>query len=73
MIKAGAVLAIIAFVGAGFVATPYISKVAAGEPVALAKGDRFDIRPDCSEQVWPNLTPSCIKGSGNAEQVRLVR
>ena len=51
MVKAGAVLAIIAFVGAGFVATPYISKVAAGEPVALAKGDRFDIRPDCSEQV----------------------
>jgi hypothetical protein len=72
MVKSAAALAIIGLVGAGIVA-PYISQVEAQEPVALAKGDRLDIRNDCLEQVWPNLTPSCLKGVRIGNAVRVVR
>jgi hypothetical protein len=73
MAKSAAVLAIFALVGTGILAMPYISQVEAGQPAALAKGDRLDIRADCSEQSWPNITPSCLKGRHDADPVRLVR
>lgn len=27
---------------------------------------------DCSKQVWPNFTPSCLRNAGQATNVRLV-
>jgi len=27
---------------------------------------------DCSKQVWPNFTPSCLPNAGQATNVRLV-
>lgn len=27
---------------------------------------------DCSKQVWPNFTPSCLRNAGRATNVRLV-
>jgi hypothetical protein len=27
---------------------------------------------DCSKQVWPNFTPSCLRNAGQTTQVRLL-
>jgi hypothetical protein len=27
---------------------------------------------DCSKQVWPNFTPSCLRNAGRATNVRLI-
>jgi hypothetical protein len=27
---------------------------------------------DCSKQVWPNFTPSCLRNAGQATSIRLV-
>jgi hypothetical protein len=72
MLKSLAALAILALLGASVVALPYISRVEAGETVALAKGDRADIRSDCSQQVWPNISSHCLRGDRAGSDVRLV-
>ena len=51
MPKSLGTLVILALVGASAAALPSISGVEAGETAALAKGDRLDIRNDCSQQV----------------------
>jgi hypothetical protein len=73
MVKSTAALTILALVSTVILAMPYISQVEAGEPTALAKSDRLNIPTECSEQVWPNLAPSCLKGRHSAETVRIVR
>lgn len=64
MIKSLAALAIFGLLGAAVVALPgFAPQVAAGETVALAKGDRLDIRPgtrSCTQQVWPNFNARCL-------------
>jgi hypothetical protein len=72
MLKSLSALAILALLGGSVVALPYISQVEAGETVALAKGDRLDIRSDCSEQVWPNISTHCLRGERSVSDVRLV-
>ena len=72
MLKSFSALAILALLGGSVVALPYISQVEAGETVALAKGDRLDIRSDCSEQVWPNISSHCLRGERSISDVRLV-
>jgi hypothetical protein len=72
MLKSLSALAILALLGGSVVALPYISQVEAGETVALAKGDRLDIRSDCSEQVWPNISSHCLRGERSISDVRLV-
>ena len=72
MLKPFSALAILALLGGSVVALPYISQVEAGETVALAKGDRLDIRSDCSEQVWPNISSHCLRGERSISDVRLV-
>jgi hypothetical protein len=72
MLKSLAALAILALLGASVVALPYISRVEAGETVALAKGDRSDIRTDCSQQVWPNISSHCLRGDRAVSDVRVV-
>ena len=72
MLKSLAALAILALLGASVVTLPYISQVEAGETVALAKADRLDIRSDCSEQVWPNISSRCLRGDRAQSDVRRV-
>jgi hypothetical protein len=73
MVKSAAALAILVLASTAILAMPYISQVEAEETVALAKGDRLDIRSECTEQVWPNFTPSCLKGDPAVGAVRLIR
>jgi hypothetical protein len=72
MLKSLTALAILALLGASVVALPYISKVEAGETVALAKGDRLDVRSDCSQQVWPNISSHCLRGDQSVSEIRLI-
>jgi hypothetical protein len=72
MLKSIAALATLALLGTTVVALPYIAKVEAGETVALAKGDRLDIRSDCSQQTWPNISSRCLRGDQTESEVRLV-
>ncbi len=67
-----AALAMLALLGASVVALPYISRVEAGETAALAKGDRLEVRSDCSQQVWPNISSHCLHGDRVEAEVRLV-
>ena len=58
MIKTLSAIAVAAFIAAALTVLPgFAPTVEASVPVALAKGDRLDIRPvgrDCSQQAWPN-------------------
>jgi hypothetical protein len=72
MLKSVAALAILTLGGASVVALPYISQVEAGETMALGKGDQLDMRGDCSQQTWPNLSPLCLRGDRAGSDVRLV-
>ncbi len=72
MPKSLGTLVILALVGASAAALPSISGVEAGETAALAKGDRLDIRNDCSQQVWPNFSSHCLRGDRAESEVRLV-
>ncbi|MBI5131873.1 MAG: hypothetical protein HZA66_20730 [Rhodopseudomonas palustris] len=80
MIKALSAVAIAAFVAAALTILPgFAPRVEASVPVALAKGDRLDIRPlgtSCSEQAWPNFEPSCLRNAdarkAPVRQARLV-
>ena len=72
MLKSLPALAILALLGTSVVALPYISRVEAGETVALAKRDRLEIGSDCSQQVWPNIPSLCLRGDRAGSDVRLV-
>jgi hypothetical protein len=79
MIKSLMALAIFGLLGAVVVALPGPApQVEARQPIALAKGDRPDIRPaarNCSQQVWPNFDASCLRNSDSevtTSEVRLV-
>ena len=77
MIKSLIALAIFGLLGAAVVAVPgFAPQVEAGEPVALAKGDRLDIRSVariCSRQVWPNFDTSCLRNSEPGVMIREIR
>jgi hypothetical protein len=74
MVKSLSALAIFLLLGAAVIVLPgFAPQVEAGETVALAKADRLDIQPvvgNCSGQVWPNFTSSCLR---NGEAGGLVR
>jgi len=72
MVKSFVALSILALLGASVIALPYASRAEAGEKAPLAKGDRLDIRPDCSQEVWPNISSSCLRGRQATPEVRMV-
>jgi hypothetical protein len=72
MLKSLAALAILALVGASVVALPCITRVEAGETVALAKGDRLDTGSDCSQQAWPNISSHCLRGDRAGSEIWIV-
>jgi hypothetical protein len=56
--KSLATLGIFALLAIAIIA---LSGSRAGEPTALAKGDRLSIGSDCSQQVWPNFAATCLR------------
>jgi hypothetical protein len=79
MMKSLSALAIFALLGASVIALPgFAPRVEAGETVALAKADRLAIAPaiqSCADQIWPNLTASCLRrgeAAGLVQEARLV-
>lgn len=77
MIKALSAISVAAFMAAAVTVLPgFAPQVEASVPVALAKGDRLDVRPagrDCSQQNWPNFEASCLRDSGSKTMIREVR
>jgi len=77
LIKSLTALAIFALLGASVIALPgFAPRVEAGETIALAKGDRLDIRPvarNCSQQVWPNFDGACLRHGESGVLVREAR
>jgi hypothetical protein len=77
MIKALSAVAVAALIAAGLTVLPgFAPQVEASVPVALAKGDRLDIKQvgrNCSENAWPNFEASCLRSSGTKNVVREAR
>ena len=77
MIKAISAVAVAAFVAAALTILPgFAPQVEASVPVALAKGDRLDIKQagrGCSEQSWPHFEASCLRNAAGKSTVREVR
>lgn len=71
MVKSFAAFGIFALLGVSVVALPgFAPKVEASEVMALAKGDRLAVAPvDCSTQVWPKFTASCLKKTGSDQKL----
>ncbi len=45
---------------------------AGAEEAATASDKATTATEDCSKQVWPNFTRSCLRDAGQATNVRLV-
>jgi hypothetical protein len=76
MFRSFSALAIFALLGAALIALPALApKVQAGEPAALAKGDRLQLRVpvlNCANEVWPHLAAQCLR-SGEGSKVLEAR
>jgi hypothetical protein len=70
-------IAVAAFIAAALTVLPgFAPQVEASVPVALAKGDRLDIRTvgaNCSQQAWPNFEASCLRVAGTKMLIREAR
>jgi hypothetical protein len=77
MIKTLSAITVAALIAAALTVLPgFAPAVEASVPVALAKGDRLDIRPvgrDCSQQAWPNFEASCLRVAGSKNMIREAR
>lgn len=77
MIKSLTPFAVFALLGASLLALPgFAPEVSANEVVALAKADRLAIHPvagNCARQIWPNITPTCLRNAGSDNPVREAR
>jgi hypothetical protein len=79
MVKSLAAFAIFSLLGTTVIALPGLApKVEARETIALAKGDRLDVRSlteHCEKQVWPSIAARCLKnadGQARVQEARLV-
>jgi hypothetical protein len=77
MIKTLSAIGVAAFIAAALTVLPgFAPQVEASVPVALAKGDRLDIRPvgrDCSQQAWPNFEAACLRVAGKKSMIQEAR
>ena len=77
MIKTISAIAVAAFIAAALTVLPgFAPTVEASVPVALAKGDRLDIRSvgrDCSQQAWPHFEASCLRVAGKKTMIQGAR
>ena len=77
MIKTFSAIAVAGLIAAALTVLPgFAPQVEASVPVALAKGDRLDVRPvgaSCSQQSWPNFEASCLRVAGTKTTLREAR
>ena len=77
MIKTFSAIAVAALIAAGLTILPgFAPQVEASVPVALAKGDRLDIKQagrECSENAWPNFESACLRTVSGKDAVRQAR
>ena len=77
MLKTLSAIAIAAFIASALTVLPgFAPQVEASVPVALAKGDRLDIRTadtNCAQQSWPNFDASCLRVAGTKTTIREAR
>lgn len=77
MIKTLSAIAVAAFIAAGLTVLPgFAPQVEASVPVALAKGDRLEVRAagtSCSQQAWPNFEVSCLRVAGTKNTIQEAR
>lgn len=75
MIKILSALAVLAFIATALFVLPRFAPPLEARP-ALQKGDRLigrDSADDCSKQMWPNFSVSCLRGTGVIAAVRLIQ
>jgi hypothetical protein len=77
MFKTLSAIAVAAFIASALTVLPgFAPQVEASVPVALAKGDRLDVRTagtNCSQQSWPNFDASCLRGTGTKTMIQEAR
>jgi hypothetical protein len=77
MIKTISAIAVAAFIASALTVLPgFAPQVEASVPVALAKGDRLDVRTagtNCSQQAWPNFEAACLRVVGTKTMIREAR
>ena len=77
MLKSLSALAMLSLLGALVIALPgFTPEVQSGELAAMAKGDRLKIpaaASNCSTQVWPDFTASCLQGAGSGGKILEAR
>ena len=77
MFKTLSAIAVAGFIASALTVLPgFAPQVEASVPVALAKGDRLDIRTagaNCSQQSWPNFDASCLRVAGTKTTIREAR
>ena len=54
------------------IATSFLFSTAVLGAEEAAQPPKTDVAEDCSKQVWPNFTPSCLRNADKAIAVRLV-
>ena len=71
-----ATVAVAAFAALALVLLGFAPQVEAGEPGALARGDKLTVASaDCAQQDWPNISAACLhQGDANPvlTHVRMV-
>jgi hypothetical protein len=77
MVKSLPALAVVSLLGASVIAFPgFAPKVQTDEVAVLAKGDRLEVRAaasNCSTQVWPDFTASCLRNAGSGGKILEAR
>jgi hypothetical protein len=77
MVKSLPALAVVSLRGAAVIAFPgFAPKVQTDEVAVLAKGDRLEVRAaasNCSTQVWPDFTASCLRNAGSGGKILEAR
>ena len=77
MIKTISAIAVAAFIAAALTVLPgFAPQVEASVPVALAKGDRLDLRSvgaNCSQPAGPNFEASGLRVAGAKTMIREAR
>jgi hypothetical protein len=76
MVKSLSALAALMLLGASAIALPDFASKEADEVAVLAKGDRFEVQaavPNCSIQVWPDFTASCLRNANSGAKILEAR
>lgn len=76
MLRSLSALAVLSLLGALVIALPVTPEVQWGELATMAKGDRLEIpaaASNCSTQVWPDFTASCLQGAGSGDKILEAR